>query len=81
MLNAYLSEIEVKHLSRLPYHLQSQGAIEVFNKKMKIPLSAAYDNVKDEKLDWNLEINLLHFLNFNNSKRNIQLIDSKVCNR
>ena len=69
MLNAYLSEIEVNYLYGLPYHFQSQEAIEAFNKRVQISLSAAYDNLKDEKLDWDLEINLFYFLNFNNSKK------------
>ena len=69
MLNKNLSEIEVKNLYGSPYHPQSQGTIEAFNKKVQKSLSAAYDNVKDEKLGWDAEINLLHFLNFKNCKR------------
>ena len=35
IFNAYLAEIEVKHLYRSPYNPQSQGAIETFIKQYK----------------------------------------------
>ena len=64
-----------------PYHPQSQGAIEVFNKTVQKSLSAAYDNAKNEKLDWDLEMNLfnfLHYYNFNNEKiREIVMITTE----
>ena len=62
--NTYLTEIEVIHLYGSPYHLQNQGKIEVFNKRVQKSLSAAYENEKDERMDWDLEINLFSFLNF-----------------
>ena len=68
-LNAYLERIDVKHLYGSPYHPQSQGAIEAFNKTVQKSLSAAYDNAKDEKLDWDLEMNLFNFLHYYNCKR------------
>ena len=34
-LNAYLEGIDVKHLYGSPYHPQSQGAIEAFNKTVQ----------------------------------------------
>ena len=52
-LNAHLEGIGVKHLYGSPYHPQSQGEIEAFNKTVQKSLSAVYDNAKDEKLDWN----------------------------
>ena len=68
-LNVYLEGIDLKHLYRSPYHPQSQGAIEDLNKTVQESLSAAYDNVKDEKLDWDLEINLFNFLHYYYCKR------------
>ena len=53
--NAYLAEIEVKNLYGLPYYHQNQGAIDAFNKTVQRSLSAAYDNMKDEKIDWDSE--------------------------
>ena len=35
----------------MPYHHQSQGAIEVFNKTVQRALSVAYDNVKQEEIE------------------------------
>ena len=32
-------------------------------------LSAAYDNAKNEKLDWDLEMNLINFFHYYNCKR------------
>ena len=44
-------------------------------------MSAAYDNAKDEKLDWDLEMilfNFLHYYNFNNEKiREIVMITTE----
>ena len=68
-LNAYLEGIDVKHLYGSPYHPQSQGVIEAFNKTVQKSLSAAYDNAKDEILDWDLEMNLFNFLHYYNCKR------------
>ena len=68
-LNAYLEGIDVKHLYGSPYHPQSQGAIEAFNKTVQKSLSAAYDNSKDEKMNWDLEMNLFYFLHYYNFKR------------
>ena len=67
-LYAYLEGINVKHLYGSPYHPQSQGAIEALNKTVQKSLSAAYDNAKDEKLDWDLEMNLFNLLHFYNCK-------------
>ena len=68
-LNAYLEVIGVMHLYGSPYHPQSKGAIEAFNKIVQKSLSAAYDNAKDEKLDLDLEMNLFNFLHYYNCKR------------
>ena len=68
-LNVYLEGIYVKHLYGSPYHPQSQGAIEAFNKTVQKSLSATYDNAKDEKLNWDLEMNLFKFLHYYNCKR------------
>ena len=50
MLDAYLISINVRHILVSPYHHQSQGAIEAFNKTVQKYLSAAYDNAKQENL-------------------------------
>ena len=42
-LNTYLEGIDVNHLYDSPYHPQSQGAIEAFNKTQQKFLTAAYD--------------------------------------
>ena len=68
ILNVYLEEIEVKHYYGSQYHAQSQGVIEAFNRTVQSYLSVAYDNAKDEKIDWDLKMNLLHFLHFYNCK-------------
>ena len=69
ILDAYLISINVRHILGSPYHPQSQGAIEAFNKTVQKYLSAAYDNAKQENLEWDLELNLFHFLHFYNCKR------------
>ena len=68
-LNADLEGIDVKHFYGSQYHPQSQEAIDAFNRTVQKSLSAVYDIVKDEKLDWNLEMNLFNFLHFYNCKR------------
>ena len=68
-LNAYLEGINAKHLYQSLYYPQSQGAIEAFIKTVQKSLSAAYYNAKDEKLDWDLEINLFNVAHFYNCKR------------
>ena len=67
-LNVYLEGIDVEHLYGSPYHPQSQGATEAFNKTVQKSLSAAYDNANQEKLDWDLEMNLFNFLHYYNCK-------------
>ena len=62
--NAYLEENWSKHLYESPYHPQIQESIEASNKAVQRSLSAANDNEKDEKLYWDLEINLFNFLHF-----------------
>ena len=75
ILNAYLEEIEVKHYYGEQYHAQSQGVIEAFNRTVPSYLSVAYDNAKDEKMNWDLQMNLLHFLHFYNFKSKHTIID------
>ena len=69
ILDEYLSGINVTHIYGSPNHPQSQGAIEAFNKTVQKALSAAYDNLISEKVNWDLELNLFHFLHFYNWKR------------
>ena len=61
---SYLENIEVEHILVSPYHPQSQGAIEAFNKTIQRALSAAYDNIIQEKVTWDLELNLWQFMHF-----------------
>ena len=70
VLSAYLDSIEVEHLLGAPYHSQSQGAIEAFNKTIQKELSKTYDNTKkDENENFDLELNLYQFLHYYNWKR------------
>ena len=58
-----MDSIEVDHVPSAPYHPQSQGAIEAFNKTVQKALSKAYDNTKkDENDKFDLELNLYQFL-------------------
>ena len=66
---SYLENIEVEHILGSPYHPQSQGAIEAFNKTIQRALSAAYDNIIQEKVTWDLELNLWQFMHFYNCCR------------
>ena len=68
-LKAYLISINVRHILRSPYHHQSQGAIKAFNKTVQKYLSAAYYNAIQFNLEWDLKLNLFHFLHFYNCKR------------
>ena len=56
--------MNVRHILESLYHPQSQGAFEAFNKTVQKSLSAAYDNAKQKNFEWDLELNLLHFLHF-----------------
>ena len=40
------------------------SAIEAFNKAIQRALSAAYDNIIQEKVTWDLELNLKQFMHF-----------------
>ena len=69
ILDANLISINGRHILGSPYHPQSKGAIEAFNKTVQKSLSTAYENTKQENLEWDLELNLIHFLHFYNCKR------------
>ena len=69
LFESYLENIEVEHILGSTYHLQSQGAIEVFNKIIQRALSAAYCNIIQEKVTWDLELNLWKFMHFYNCCR------------
>ena len=68
-LKLYLEGINVDHIFGAPYHPQSQGAVEALNKTIQRALSAAYDNVIQEKVEWDLELNLFQFLHYYNWSR------------
>ena len=68
-LNEYWKGIDAMHFYGSLYHSQNQDAIEAFNKIVQKSLSAAYNNAKDEKLGWDLEMNLFKFLHFYNCKK------------
>ena len=61
ILNAYLVRINIRHILGSPYHPQSQGAIEAFNKTVQKSLSTACDNAKQENLEWDFELNIFLF--------------------
>ena len=61
--------INVRHILGSLYHPQSQGTIEALNKAVHKSLSAAYDNAKQKNLEWDLKLNLFHFLHVYNCKR------------
>ena len=68
-LKSYLEGISFDHIFGAPYHPQSQGAIKALNKTIQRALSAAYDNVIQEKDEWDLELNLFRFLHYYNWSR------------
>ena len=63
----YLNNIKIVHVLGTPYHPQSQGALEAFNKAGQEVLSKANDNTKkDENKKFYIELNLYNFLhNYN----------------
>ena len=68
-LKSYIEGIGVDHTFGAPYHLQSLGAIEALNKTIQRALSAVYDNIIQEKDEWDLELNLFQFLHYYNCNR------------
>ena len=74
----FLENRGIKHVLGAPYHPQSQGAIEAFNKYIQNWLYRAYDNIsiyneeeKEEsmKKTWNLDLIINSFLHYYNWKR------------
>ena len=61
-LKSFIEGIGVDNIFRAPYNPQSQGAIEALIEAIQRALSAAYDNVIQEKDEWDLELNLFKFL-------------------
>ena len=47
----YFVNIKVEYILGSPYHPQSQGTTEAFNKTIQRTLSAAYDNIIQEKVN------------------------------
>ena len=65
-----MDSAEVEYVLGAPYHPQSQGAIETFNKTIQKALSKTYDNTKkNEQEKFVLEVNLHQFLHYYNWKR------------
>ena len=62
-LSTYLDNIEVEHVLGTPYHPQSEGAFERFNKTVQRELSKAYDTLRKMKTR-NLSRVLLAFISF-----------------
>ena len=61
----YLSKNNIKFIHGRPYHLQSQGSVEAFNKYIQNGLISAKDHNKDK---FNLEEVLPNFFIYYNSK-------------
>ena len=66
LIISYLERVEVNNIFGAPYHPQSRGAIEVFNKIVQSALSFSYDNVKQKEIESDLELNLFYFLHYYN---------------
>ena len=71
-----MDSIEVEHILSAPYHPQSQGAIEAFNKTVQKALWKAYDGTKKDKNEkFDLDLNLYQFLHYYNWNDNIPQLD------
>ena len=68
-INKYLEAMEIEHTYSSPYHLQSNGSVEAFNKTIQNFLNEAYDNRISEKEEFNLEFETSQFMNYYNRKR------------
>ena len=68
-VEGYLETKDIKFIHGRPYHPESQGAVEAFNKTVQDYLSDCYENDKIDGIEWNLRFTLSGFLNFYNQKR------------
>ena len=68
-VEGYLEAKDIKFIHRRPYHPESQGAVEAFNKTVQDYLSDCYENDKIDGIEWDLRLTLSGFLNFYNQKR------------
>ena len=66
ILNVYLISINLKYILGSLHHPSKLRENLGFNKTVQKSLSTAYDNAKQENFEWDLELNLLHFLHFYN---------------
>ena len=64
-VNKYLEAMEIEHTYSSPYHPQSNGSVEAFNKTIQNFLNEAYDNRISEKE----EFETFQFMNYYNKKR------------
>ena len=66
-LSTYLDSIKAEHVLGAPYHPQSQGEIEDFNKTVQKVFSKAHDNTKKDKNEkFDSVLNLYKFLHYYN---------------
>ena len=68
-LKPFIERIGVDHIFGTLCLPQSQSAIKALSKTIKIKLSAASDNVIQEKMSGILELNLFQFLHYCNCYR------------
>ena len=61
LVKLYLEFVKVDNYFEHFYHLQNQGEIDAFNKTDQRELSFADDNVKQNEIEWDLELSLLNF--------------------
>ena len=52
IFESYLKNIEVEHIYGSPYHYQTHGVIEDFNKTIQRALLSSFDNIIEEKITW-----------------------------
>ena len=68
-VEGYLEAKDIKFIHRRPYHPESQGAVETFNKTVQDYLLDCYENDKIDGIEWDLRLKLSGFLNLYNQKR------------
>ena len=61
----------LKFIHGRPYHPESQGAVEAFNKTVQDYLSDCYENDKIDGIEWDFRLPLSGFLNFLIRRENI----------
>ena len=70
-MEGYLEAKDIKFIHGRPYHLESQGAVEAFNKTVQDYLSDCYENDKIDGIEWDLRLTLSGFWIFIIRRENI----------